>query len=57
MRFLPILSFLPAEHCVFLQFSTDFIGFLNHQGQLHGIPLWRDCNREMKHYLQLTAQS
>lgn len=42
-------SFPPAEESVFLQLDADFIGLLNHQRQLHGIPLWRSCNTEIKH--------
>lgn len=38
---------VPAEDCVLPQFTADLIGFLDHEGQLHGIPLRRDCNTEI----------
>lgn len=44
-----VLHTVPAEDCVFPQFSADLIGLLNHQRQLHGIPLWWDCNAGIKH--------
>lgn len=36
----------PAEDCVFPQFGTDLVGFFNHEGQLHGIPMWRNCIKD-----------
>ena len=36
-----VRSTLPAEARVFPQLGADFVGLLDHQGELHGVPLWR----------------